>query len=90
MGVPRGSKLFRARGCDACGGKGVKGRVGIYEVMKMTPRLRAMVAKSALTEEIHAAALEDGMLDLRKYSAWLLLEGHTSVEEVLQVVSVQD
>jgi type IV pilus assembly protein PilB len=90
MGVPRGSKLYKGRGCDACGGKGVKGRVGIYEVMKMTPRLRPMVAKSALTEDIHAAALEEGMLDLKKYSAWLLLEGLTSVEEVLQVVSVQD
>jgi type IV pilus assembly protein PilB len=90
MGLPRGSTLFKGMGCDACGAKGVKGRVGIYEVMKMGPELRALVAKGALTEEIHATALKLGMLDLKKYAGVLLLEGLTSVEEVLQVVSVQE
>ncbi|HEU5452896.1 MAG TPA: ATPase, T2SS/T4P/T4SS family, partial [Terriglobales bacterium] len=90
MSVPRGSKLYKGKGCDACNGKGVKGRVGIYEVMRMNPELRQMVAKGALTEDIHAAALRLGMLDLKKYAALLLLNGDTSVEEVLQVVSVQE
>ncbi len=90
MSVPRGSTLYKAKGCDACNGKGVRGRVGIYEVMKMGPELRQMVAKNAQTELIHAKALELGMLDLRRYAAWLLVQGLTSVEEVLQVVSVQD
>jgi len=56
----------------------------------MNAELRSMVAKAALTEDIHNAALRIGMLDLKKYSALLLLNGDTSVEEVLQVVSVQD
>jgi type IV pilus assembly protein PilB len=90
MGLPRGSKFWKGRGCDACAGKGKKGRVGIYEVMKMNPELRAMVAKGALTEEIHNAAIRLGMLDLKKYAGLLLLNGDTSVEEVLQVVSVQE
>jgi len=90
MGLPHGSKFWKGKGCDTCGGKGVKGRVGIYEVMKMNAELRAMVAKGALTEDIHNAALRLGMLDLKKYAGLLLLEGLTSVEEVLQVVSVQE
>jgi type II secretory ATPase GspE/PulE/Tfp pilus assembly ATPase PilB-like protein len=90
MGVPHGSTLFKAKGCDLCGGKGLKGRVGIYEVMKMNPELRQMVAKGAHAEDIHAAALRHGMLDLKAYSGILLLNGDTSVEEILQVVSVQD
>ena len=90
MGLPPKSKLFRGKGCETCNGKGVKGRIGIYEVMKMNAELRSMVAKAALTEDIHNAALRIGMLDLKKYSALLLLNGDTSVEEVLQVVSVQD
>ena len=90
MGVPRGSTLYKARGCDLCGGKGLKGRVGIYEVMKMNPEIRQMVAKGARSEEIHAAAVRHGMLDLKAYSGILLLNGDTSVEEILQVVSVQD
>ena len=90
MGLPKASTLYKPKGCDICGGKGLKGRVGIYEVMKMNPELRGMVAKGANTEEIHAAALRHGMLDLKMYSAYLLLNGDTSVEEILQVVSVQE
>ncbi|MBZ5568661.1 MAG: Flp pilus assembly complex ATPase component TadA [Acidobacteriia bacterium] len=90
MGLPRGSKVFKGRGCDACGGKGIKGRIGIYEVMKMNAELRAMIAKGARSEEIHATAIRHGMLDLKKYAGLLLLNGDTSVEEVLQVVSVQE
>ena len=69
----------------ACGGKGVRGRVGVYEVMKVTPRLRAMIGSASRSEEIHAAAVEEGMIDLQRYSAWLLTEG---LEEVTSVVSV--
>ena len=90
MGLPPKSKLFRGKGCETCNGTGVKGRIGIYEVMKINAELRSMVAKAALTEDIHNAALRIGMLDLKKYAALLLLNGDTSVEEVLQVVSVQD
>ncbi len=90
MGLPRGSKFWKGRGCDACAGKGVKGRIGIYEVMKMNAELRSMVAKGAVTDELHSAALRMGMLDLKKYAGLLLLNGDTSVEEVLQVVSVQE
>ena len=87
-GLPEGTTIFRGRGCNECGGKGVRGRVGVYEVMKVTPRLRAMVGSAARSEDIHAAAIEEGMIDLKRYSAWLLTEGLTSVEEVTSVVSV--
>jgi len=90
MGLEKGMTIYRGKGCDACNGKGVRGRIGIYEVMKMNPELRQMVARGAHTEEIHNTALRCGMLDLKKYSALLLKQGLTTVEEVLQVVSVQD
>jgi type IV pilus assembly protein PilB len=87
-GLPEGTTIFKGRGCNACGGKGVRGRVGVYEVMKVTPRIRTMIATGARSEDIHAAAVEEGMIDLKRYSAWLLTEGLTSVEEVTSVVSV--
>ena len=90
FGLPAGSTLFRGRGCAACGGKGVKGRVGIYEVMRITPALRPLVARGAPAEDIHAAAVAGGMVDLKAYSAKLLLAGLTTVEEVTSVVSIQD
>ena len=94
MGIKRapGEKvtLYQKKGCDACSGSGFKGRVGIYEVLKMNQELRNLVSKGATTEEITAAALRNGMLDLKAYSAILLREGVTTVEEVLQVVSVEE
>ena len=87
-GLQEGATIYRANGCNACGGKGVRGRVGVYEVMKVTPRIRAMIGSAARSEDIHAAAIEEGMIDLKRYSAWLLTEGLTNVEEVTSVVSV--
>ena len=90
MGLKPKSVLWKGRGCGECNGRGVKGRIGIYEVLKMNAGLRQLVAKGAISEDIHRLALSEGMLDLKKYSALLLLNGDTSVEEVLQVVSVQE
>ena len=87
-GLPEGATIYKGRGCQVCAGKGVRGRVGVYEVMKVSPRLRTMIGTSARSEDIHAAAIEEGMIDLKRYSAWLLTEGLTSVEEVTSVVSV--
>ena len=84
-----GATIYRGAGCAACGGKGVKGRVGIYEVMRMNARLRTMVGNGARAEEIHAAAVEQGMVDLKRYSALLLTNGLATVEDVMSVVSVE-
>src|SRR4051812_3236297 len=65
FGLAAGAMLYRGRGCSKCGGKGMKGRVGIYEVMRMTPALRQLVARGSSAEEIHAAAMSAGMIDLK-------------------------
>jgi len=88
--LPDGAVLYRGRGCSSCGGKGVKGRVGIYEVMRMTAPLRQLVARGSAAEDIHAAAIAAGMIDLKAYSARLLIEGLTSIEEVTSVVAIQE
>jgi type IV pilus assembly protein PilB len=94
MAIPRepGEKitLYKKKGCELCNNGGFKGRVGIYEVLKMNAELRALVSKGATTEEITNAAIRNGMIDLKAYAAILLKEGITTVEEVLNVVSVED
>lgn len=90
FGLAEGTTLYRARGCSNCGGKGVKGRVGIYEVLRMTPPIRQLVAKGSAAEEIHAAALQAGMIDLKGYAARMLAEGLTTIEEVTSVVSIAE
>jgi type II secretory ATPase GspE/PulE/Tfp pilus assembly ATPase PilB-like protein len=57
--------------------------------MRMTPRLRQMVGTGARAEEIHQAAIDGGMIDLKKYSGILLIEGLTTVEEVTSVVAIE-
>ncbi len=88
--VPAGTQFFRARGCDRCSGRGLAGRVGIYEVMRLNTALRLLVSAGAPAEEIHAAATAGGMISLKRYAALLLAEGLTTVEEVMAVVSADD
>jgi type IV pilus assembly protein PilB len=87
FGLPDGATLYRGRGCNDCNGKGLRGRIGIYEAMRMTPALRAMVGQRRRAEDIHAAAVESGLIDLKRYAAQLLVDGMTTVEEVTSVVS---
>ena len=54
-----------------------------------TASLRQMVGRGASGEEVHAAALANGMVDLKRYAAILLVEGLTTVEEVTSVVSIE-
>jgi len=87
--LPVGATIYRGVGCSACGGKGVKGRVGVYEVLKLTARLRTMIGEGARAEAIHAEAVEQGMIDLRRYAALLLTDGLATVEDIMSVVSVE-
>jgi type II secretory ATPase GspE/PulE/Tfp pilus assembly ATPase PilB-like protein len=48
-----------------------------------------MVGEGARAEEIHAVAVEQGMVDLKRYAAWLLTNGLATVEDVMSVVSVE-
>lgn len=71
--------------CGKCGGVGYKGRVGVYEVMKMSERLQLLINEGAPTERIKEAAVEEGMKTLLAYSLQLVREGHTTLEEVERV-----
>jgi type IV pilus assembly protein PilB len=82
--------FYKPKGCDACNGTGYKGRVGLYEVMRMTQPIRQLVIKKANTDEIREAARQGGMLSLKDYGMMLLREGLTSVDEVVQCVVVQE
>jgi type IV pilus assembly protein PilB len=71
--------------CDKCQGNGYKGRVGVYEVMKVTERLQQLISDGAPTEQLKEAAVEEGMQTLLAYSLSLVREGHTTLEEVERV-----
>ena len=86
--VPEGrGKLvfYRGKGCQTCNFTGMKGRVAIYEVMPVTEDLRTVILKSGTTAEIREMAQSQGMKTLRQAGLTKVVEGTTTVEEVLRV-----
>ncbi len=71
--------------CSKCNGVGYKGRCGVYEVMRITEQLQALITQGAPTERIKEVAVEEGMITLLAYSLNLVREGSTTLEEVERV-----
>jgi len=86
--VPQGREkvtFYRGKGCATCNFTGMKGRVAIYEVMPVTEPLRDMILKNAATADIREQAQKDGMKTLRQSGLMKVIEGTTTIEEVLRV-----
>lgn len=66
---------------------GYKGRVGIHEVLKVTPMIKEMILKGSSVDEIESRAKEEGMMTMLEEGIFLVAQGVTSTEEVLRVVS---
>src|SRR5437867_3145120 len=82
----RGSVTFyRGAGCATCNGTGMKGRVAIYEVMPITEALKDMILEEASTAELREQAQKEGMKTLRQAGLQKVVEGVTTVEEVVRV-----
>jgi type IV pilus assembly protein PilB len=79
-----GLRLYRGRGCRACAGGGYKGRVGLYETLEMSERIRDLVMIGATPIEIRRAAVAEGMLTLRMSGLEKIRRGLTTLEEVLR------
>jgi type IV pilus assembly protein PilB len=71
--------------CGKCGGLGYKGRVGVYEIMRVTEPLQGLITEGAPTERIKEVAVEEGMKTLLAYSLDLVKRGETTLEEVERV-----
>jgi type IV pilus assembly protein PilB len=71
--------------CGKCGGAGYKGRCGVYEVMRITERLQAMISQGAPSDQIKEVAIEEGMQTLLAYSLGLVRQGLTTLDEIERV-----
>lgn len=76
--------FFRGKGCDTCGGSGMKGRQGVYEVMPMSPNLRKLILQNVGAAEIRDAAVDEGMLTLRMDGWMKVMKGITTLEQVVR------
>jgi len=80
--------IFRANGCEKCLETGYRGRTGIYEFLRMTESIKGLVLQTSDSNQISKAARAEGMLSLRKDGIQKVIEGKTTVSEVLRVTQV--
>jgi type IV pilus assembly protein PilB len=88
LGITRESigdrHFFFGRGCAVCNQTGYKGRLGIYEWLRMSEAVRDLVVQRAPTLQIRQKALEQGMRTLRDDGLRAIFDGHTTIEEVVK------
>jgi len=79
--------LYFPKGCSSCNNTGYKGRVGIYEVMLMSERIRQLAVERASSEEIKRVAKAEGMKTLFEDGVGKVELGLTSLEEIMRVIA---
>lgn len=83
-------KIYEPKGCTACNDSGYRGRIAIYEIMKITRKHREMIAKNVTSDELKELSISLGMHTLRDSCIRLVKEGTTSMDEMLRVTYSKD
>ena len=79
-------KFFHGKGCDTCNGIGYKGRLGIYEILVMSPEIEKLIAAGNVAEvQVQEVAVKAGMITMVQDGLIKALKGMTSVDEVFSV-----
>jgi len=81
--------LYRGKGCNNCLGKGYLGRAGIFELLEITPEIRSMIVERKDAQSIMSEALKYGFKPLRSDGIEKVVNGITTIEEVLRVTQVE-
>jgi type IV pilus assembly protein PilB len=83
-------QFVKGKGCAVCRDRGFSGRVALVEPLRMTKRIRALVAAGRPADEVRQAGLEEGMVTLKESGVRKVAQGTTTVEEVLRVCLSDD
>jgi type IV pilus assembly protein PilB len=79
-----GITFYKGRGCQECNNTGYRGRVGLYEVMLITPEIREMILHGSSSDALRNKAVEQGMTTLRMDAVEKIKQGVTTVEEMVR------
>jgi len=79
-------EAYEPVGCRRCGGSGYRGRVGLYEVMQMTPEIQQLALERQTADAIRVLAIQQGMTRLRDDGLQKVRQGRTSVAEIARVI----
>jgi len=85
LNLAPGTTFRRGKGCPACGNKGYRGRLGIFELLPVQPEIRALIMENRSSEEIATVVIRNGMKTLRQDGIAKALAGLTTPAEVLRV-----
>jgi type IV pilus assembly protein PilB len=77
--------IYEPNGCSVCADTGYYGRIGIYEILTVTPEIKRLIASRATTEEIKNEAIKQGMNTLHMAAAKYVLDGMTTVSEMIKI-----
>lgn len=87
LGLPTDFEYKRGKGCEACSKTGYRGRIGAFELLEISPQIRKMILAGRHATEIRDFAMTQGMQTLREDATRRILEGVTTVEEVMRVTA---
>ena len=82
--------IYEPCGCAQCGNTGYRGRIGVYEMMTITKKIKNVISAKGTTEDIEKMAVHDGMRTLHDSAARLVREGITSMGELRRIVYSND
>lgn len=83
-------KFYKAVGCDKCNNIGVKGRIGIYEVLAIDKTMRDTIIKNPTMDDIFTTAKKSGFKLMVEDAVGKLKEGHIDLKELLKVIAIKD
>lgn len=85
MEIDESVVIYKGKGCNACNQTGYKGRTAIHEVLPITEDIKEMIDNGSTMQEIKRKAIENGMMTLKESSKILVLDGITSIEELVKM-----
>ena len=83
-------QMVKGAGCETCGGTGFRGRVGVFEVLQITEGLRQLIAEDASMQKMRAEADGRGMVNLVRFSSFLLENQLTIPSEILGILAYEE
>jgi type II secretory ATPase GspE/PulE/Tfp pilus assembly ATPase PilB-like protein len=82
-------QLYKGIGCQACRKTGYHGRKGVFEILPVSPQIRKMITDGSSDGQIKQQAMQEGMRSLTKSAIDEVLQGTTTVEELMRVVDMR-
>lgn len=89
FGIKKDARVYRGQGCEVCHFTGYAGRIGVFEVLEVTPRIRKLITQKAEANDIQNQAVGDGMTTMLDDGLMKVIKGETTIEEILRVTKIE-